>query len=113
RIQNLLDRPSHVALDRARELLFRRKRRIQLGKARKDAREKQLNIRMELLSVMLRSERRLDRAASLVTQDDKQRDVQVRARVLQRSGDFRRVDVSGDTDDEQLSHGRIENQFRR
>ena len=43
RIQDLANRPTHVAFDGARRLFFGRQRRIEFRKAREDVREKYLN----------------------------------------------------------------------
>src|SRR6476661_10615501 len=60
---------------------------------------------------------RLDRcgysAAIRVTEHNEERRVQMTARVLQAARDFRRQDISSDTDDEQLAEPSVENQLWR
>ena len=54
-----------------------------------------------------------DRAAIRVAEDDKERRFQVATGVLQAPCDFRRHDISGYADDEQLAEAGVEDQLGR
>ena len=61
----------------------------------------------------LHLQRRLDRAASLVAEDQEERGPEVGAGVLERSGHLGREDVAGQPHDEELAEAGVEEQLRR
>ena len=59
-------------------------------------------------ALLLHRDRSRHGAAALVTEHDEQRRVQMHGRVLQRAHHFRRDDVAGDANDEQLAEAGVE-----
>src|SRR5215471_21408365 len=78
-------------------------------KPRQDSLHEKLNARAMQFTFISRFQRGTYRAATLGSQNDEERRVKMRTRILQTGGNLRREDVAGDAHDEQLSEAGIEN----